>query len=312
MALARRRPGDDIVLPIAERLAAIHDLLTCYIAGRPADPATKEKLMSLVMRGTSRFRRVLRRSDYSPQYRAEMSGVIELVGRLVDIAAVLPELTFHSSSGNQKQLRELAEAIANTRTALLERRIPDSISFRVEAGPTAGIPLLREMEKIVSLIPNAFAVSRSLNEYLPPPEDAIRPKVVAADAFSNPEHIHFALKGCLAASLCYVVYNAIAWPGINTAVTTCLLTALSTIGSSRQKQTLRFAGALVGGFLLGMGSQVFILPYLDSITGFTVLFILVTVLASWLMTSSPRLSYFGLQVALAFYLINLQEFGIQK
>jgi multidrug resistance protein MdtO len=123
--------------------------------------------------------------------------------------------------------------------------------------------------------------------------------------------MQFALKGCLAASLCYVVYNAVAWPGINTAVTTCLLTALSTIGSSRQKQILRFAGALVGGFLLGMGSQVFILPYLDSITGFTALFILVTVLASWFMTSSPRLSYFGMQVALAFYLINLQEFAIQ-
>jgi multidrug resistance protein MdtO len=139
----------------------------------------------------------------------------------------------------------------------------------------------------------------------------MRPKFVAADAFSNSEHIQFALKGCLAASLCYIVYNAIAWPGINTAVTTCLLTALSTVGSSRQKQILRFAGALVGGFLLGMGSQVFILPYLDSITSFTVLFVLVTVLASWFMTSSPRLSYFGLQVALAFYLINLQEFAIQ-
>jgi multidrug resistance protein MdtO len=60
-----------------------------------------------------------------------------------------------------------------------------------------------------------------------------------------------------------------------------------------------------------MGSQVFILPYLDSIAGFTVLFILVTVMASWFMTSSPRLSYFGLQLALAFYLINLQEFSMQ-
>jgi multidrug resistance protein MdtO len=59
-----------------------------------------------------------------------------------------------------------------------------------------------------------------------------------------------------------------------------------------------------------MGAQVFILPYLDSIFGFTILFIVVTVVASWFMTSSPRLSYFGVQVALAFYLINLQEFAI--
>ena len=94
-------------------------------------------------------------------------------------------------------------------------------------------------------------------------------------------------------------------------MTTCLLTALSTIGASRQKQILRFAGAIVGGFVIGMGSQIFILPHLDSIGGFTVLFMVVTALASWVMTSSPRLSYFGLQVALAFYLINLQEFKIQ-
>src|SRR5258708_10603398 len=60
-----------------------------------------------------------------------------------------------------------------------------------------------------------------------------------------------------------------------------------------------------------MASQIFILSSLDSIAGFTVLFILVTALASWLMTSSPRLSYFGLQAALAFHLIHLQEFAMQ-
>jgi multidrug resistance protein MdtO len=108
-----------------------------------------------------------------------------------------------------------------------------------------------------------------------------------------------------------VLYNALAWPGISTAVTTCLLTALSTIGSSRQKQILRIAGAAVGGFVIGMGSQIFILPYVDSIAGFLVLFSLVTAVSSWFMTSSPRLSYFGVQFALAFYLIHLQEFTIQ-
>lgn len=108
-----------------------------------------------------------------------------------------------------------------------------------------------------------------------------------------------------------MIYNAIAWPGISTAVTTCLLTALSTIGSSRQKQLLRITGAAVGGFLVGMGSQIFILPYLDSVAGFVVLFVAVTALSSWFMTSSPRLSYFGIQVALAFFLVNVSEFKMQ-
>jgi multidrug resistance protein MdtO len=136
-------------------------------------------------------------------------------------------------------------------------------------------------------------------------------RLFVSDALSNPEHVKFALKGCLAAAFCYIIYNSIDWPGISTAVTTCVLTALSTIGGSHQKPMLRFAGAIVGGFLLGVGSQIFILPYVDSIAGFTVLFVLVTGVASWIATSSPRLSHFGLQIAVAFYLINLQEFARQ-
>ena len=90
---------------------------------------------------------------------------------------------------------------------------------------------------------------------------------------------------------------------------TCFLTAVSTIGTSRQRQVLRFAGFFVGGIVIGMSSQVFILPYLDSITGFTVFFILVTALAAWFITSSPRLSFFGLQMGAMFFVINMQKFA---
>jgi multidrug resistance protein MdtO len=56
---------------------------------------------------------------------------------------------------------------------------------------------------------------------------------------------------------------------------------------------------------------VFVLPHLDSITGFTIFFMLVIALASWFITSSPRLSYFGFQIVVIFCLINLQEFARQ-
>jgi multidrug resistance protein MdtO len=285
LALARVRPGDDIVLPVAERLAAVESLLVCYIEDRPVDQATEKKITRLGMLGTSTLRRVLRHSDYSKEYTAQMSGVVALVGRLVDIAASFTQLSFQSSSSDQNQLRNLAMTLASIRTDLMKRRIPVSVEFSPNCKHSRRVPLLCEMENVVTLIPQAFTGSRSMEEYFLPSDDTPRLKIVAPDALVNPEHFKFAVKGCVAASVSYIIYNSIAWPGISTAVTTCLLTALSTIGVSRQK--------------------------LDSIAGFTVLFILVTALSSWFMTCSPRLSYFGLQVALAFYLINVQEFAVQ-
>jgi multidrug resistance protein MdtO len=170
--------------------------------------------------------------------------------------------------------------------------------------------VMREMENTVALIPQAFAGARSIDEYQAPSETTPRSRLIAADAFANPERFRFALRGCFAVGACYVIYKSIDWPGMAVPVMlTCFLTALSTIGASRQRQVLRFAGFVVGGLVIGMSSQIFILPYLDSIGGFTVFFVLVTALAAWFMTSSPRLSFFGLQLGAVFYVINMQKFA---
>jgi len=309
LAFVRVRPRDEVILPISDRLLAVTNLLTCYAEGRAADPATQRQILRLETLGTSLLRRSLRRSNYSSEYSVEIGGVTALVGRLVDLAATLTHLRFEASANDQKRLRDLASALASIRNELLNRRIPGPLQFNTDE-ETAGVPLLSEIEHTVSLIPQAFA-SRHTPEYLSLVDDQPRSSLFVPDAFVNPDHLHFAVKGCLAASICYVIYNAIDWPGISTAVTTCLLTALSTIGSSHQKQILRILGAMFGGFVLGMGSQIFILPHLDSIGGFALLFVAVTASSAWFMTSSPRLSYFGIQIAVAFYLINVSEFKMQ-
>jgi len=311
LAFVRLRPGDEVVLSIAEQLAAVKNLLTCYADSCPVDPATQKHIIRLRTLGTSLLRRTLQRSDYSAQYSVEIGGVVVLVGRLVDLAATLTQLHFPLSVSDQGRFRNLASTVAILRDDLLNRRIPTPIQFNHDGQPASLVPLLSEMEHTVALIPEAFADSRSMQEYVPAAADTQQRRLIALGSLANPAHLQFALKGCLAASVCYVIYNGLAWPGISTAVTTCLLTALSTIGSSRQKQLLRILGAILGGFLIGMGSQIFILPYIDSIGGFTILFILVTAFASWIMTSSPRLSYMGMQVAVAFYLIHLSEFKMQ-
>jgi multidrug resistance protein MdtO len=311
LAFVRQRPGDEILLPLTERLSAVEGVLSCYAEGRAPDAATEQKIVRLAMLGTSLLRRILRRSDVLlPQYSAAIGSVAALIGRLVDLAATLSPLSFEYSADDRRRFRNLASILARIHNDLMNREIPAPAKFTAETD-AAGAPLLGEMERTVTLMTEMFTGTRSAQEYVPSPDHLEQPTLLSRDAFVNPDHLRFALKGCLAASSCYVLYNALAWPGISTAVTTCLLTALSTVGSSHQKQVLRIAGAIVGGFVVGMGSQIFILPYVDSITGFLVLFSIVTAVASWFMTSSPRLSYFGVQVALAFYLIHLQEFTIQ-
>src|SRR6266850_3471030 len=301
------RRGDDLRRSIAERLASVGELLNLLAADQPVDNRTKKSLTRLALTGTSRLRQILRVSAYSLAYREQLGAVVALVGRLVDIAANLTYFRIQSSDNDRKRLRALAQHIASLRDDLLSARIPP----RIEFSGSAEVPLLREMEKTVALIPDVFARSDdfSANPTLQSDDSPVR--LFARDAVSNSDHIKFGLKGCLAASLCYIIYTSLAWPGISTAVVTCILTALTTVGSSRQKQVLRVTGAIVGGVVVGIGAQVFILPYLDSIGGFTLLFIAVTIVAAWFATSSPRLSYFGVQLALAFYVVHLQEFGIQ-
>jgi len=275
------------------------------------DDTTKEKVIRLGMLGTSTLRRVLLRSDYSLQYRSQMSGVVALVGSLVDLATALTELSFEPSDFDREHLQYLAATLASVRGDLLARRIPRPISVNTEEEPHR-MPLLREMDNTIALIPQTFAGARSIDEYKASSEEMPGSRLIAADAFVNPEHFRFALKGCFAVSACYVIYNSIDWPGMAVPVMLSgFLTALSTVGATRQRQVLRFAGFVVGGILIGMSSQMFILPYVDSISGFTVLLILVTALAAWFMTSSPRLSFFGLQLGAVFYVIHMQKFAME-
>jgi multidrug resistance protein MdtO len=239
-----------------------------------------------------------------------MGAVVALAGRAVDVAASLMNLSPQFSIDDRERIRSLAENLAMIRSDLQAERAPSP--FRsADTLRSHAVPLLGELEETVRLIPEAFAGAQSLSAYAPrTPGHAPPARLFVPDAFADPKHIRFALKGCLAASLCYVIYLALDWPGISTAVITCFLTALSTIGSSHQKQLLRIAGAITGG-ALGLAAQIFILPSVDSITGFMLLFLVITFVGAWFMTSSPRLSYFGVQLAYAFYIINLSDFKIQ-
>ena len=62
---------------------------------------------------------------------------------------------------------------------------------------------------------------------------------------------------------------------------------------------------------MGMFAQIFILPSVDSIVGFTFLLLVVSFTAAWFISSGPRLSYFGVQLAYAYFIVNVSDFKIQ-
>ncbi|HEX3472548.1 MAG TPA: FUSC family protein [Silvibacterium sp.] len=310
----RVHPTTDLTEGIENRLEAVEDVLKSVATGQPLDGQLEKHISLYTNVGTSRLRRLLIRSGYSSHFIAQMNAAVALLGRLVDLAAslrfFLASQAIALSPADRERCERLANEITELRRDLILRKVPPAIDLPVEQ--PSNLPFLPTMERMVTLIPQAFTGSESLDVFIAAPMDEeTREHLFTPDAFSNPAHIQFALRGVLAATACYVVYKAIAWPGLSTSIATCIITALSTIGSSRQKQFLRLGGAIIGGIIFGMGAQVFILPYLDSIAGFTLLFALVTAISAWIATSSPRISYLGVQLALAFYLINLQEFTVQ-
>jgi multidrug resistance protein MdtO len=314
-AFRRVHPNTDLTEGIEIRIQTVENVLRSTATERPLESDWEKKLSLYTTVGTSRLRRLVIRSDYSPQFKRQLGTAIALVGRLVDIAGsfqfALSERTGAIDAADRQRCQRLADEVADVRRSLMLRQLPEEIKQPLQEVPSQ-LPFLPTMERTVALIPQAFSGSESMDEFVPAPLDEEGPvPLFAADAFSNPAHVQFALRGTLAAMVCYVTYTAIDWPGLNTSVVTCFITALSTIGSSRQKQVLRLAGTFIGGVIFGMGAQVFVLPYVDSITGFTVLFAVVTAISAWIATASAKLSYLGVMIALSFYLIHLQEFAIQ-
>ena len=327
------RPEDPVIAGIADRLRVAAEMLHCAAEGRAPAKADGARLLQYAMVGPSSLRRQLIRAGQFAQVRARASAVVAMSGRLVELCAAAAgeiERGPRPSAKDGERLAALAGVMAQQAAAVKALADVSGIgrgavpAWAGSEEPSQSLPILPEMERSVRLLSQIFNSFGVVNE---PGEAALsgpvqakkeantvatmlgaRPSAIfVPDAFTNGSHLVFALRGCLAATLCYVLYNAIDWPGINTSVATCIITALGTIGSSRQKQLLRIAGAVAGGFLISLPAQVFLLPYMDSIASFTLFFAAVSAVSAWFTTASPRLSYFGLQVALAFYLVNLQE-----
>jgi uncharacterized membrane protein YccC len=139
--------------------------------------------------------------------------------------------------------------------------------------------------------------------HLPKPK-----RFFVSDAFTNPAHVHFALKVTLAAMFCYIFYMAIDWSGIHTALITCTFIALESTGATLHKGLLRIGGCVIGG-ALALLTIVFLMPHMVTIASLVVVVACASAIAGWVATGSEMISYAGLQIAFAFFYSVFQGYA---
>jgi hypothetical protein len=141
-----------------------------------------------------------------------------------------------------------------------------------------------------------------------PPAGLPKPKgFFVPDAFTNPAHVHFALKVTLAGMFCYIFYMAVDWSGIYTALITCFFIPWpqESTGATLHKGVLRIGGCIIGG-ALALFTIVFLMPHMITIASLVVVVACASAIAGWVAAGSQRIAYAGLQIAFAFFFAIFQ------
>lgn len=248
------------------------------------------------------YREMKKRDPARPSLGSNPLRHIEPVSALLEHAAAFAFDSNQPSGEEREQSLILARrfaALANDLT-LSE---PEEPPF-ADARPEQESDNLREIEYLLHAVLVGHAETAAPE---PSPSSKTKAQVILPGEFTKPENVFYALKVTLCATLCFIMYHAIDWPGINTAVITVIVTGLGQTGAMKQKLTFRIIGGVIGGLIIGMGSVILLFPRTDSITCLVLLVAFISFISAW-SSAGERFSYIGLQVAFAFYVTTLGGF----
>ena len=306
--------GDPLMLlqrELVTRLDTVAQTLR-GLAGQSVAAHERDSLRSLATAGMSRPLALLKTASvihvWAHERHEGLSAIITLTDRLVTSALALETLPdLPQEPPLHDRLLNVADGCDRMWHAFNELRLPDDwVALADEKNAPPPFSLLdieRTLDQIALAVPR-YTEELSHSEAAP----AEKRSLFLPDAFDNPDYVRFAIKGTLAALICYVIFIGFDYPGIYTSVITCFVVALSTIGASNQKGILRFGGSAVGG-LMGLIALVYLFPNIETIGGFWLVFGAGTAVAAWVNFGTPRISYGGYQIGLAFYKAVLQGFG---
>jgi multidrug resistance protein MdtO len=317
-------PEEVLLGELGARIDAAGRILRRCLAGAPA-PGTVAP-STLVQSGLARHLDLLANAEARhPALRLRHVEQLTLVGAVehlltgalaLERASLAAGGTVGPSPATRARLGTIVAACDRLRDALATRTPPRaapagdrSPDEAVAAGGAARLlPAMVEMERALGDMDGAMGflgnpLTRA--EASPAgdrtPLDAPTTSAFFTPAFSssNRADLAFALKGGLAASICYILANGLAWPGIQTSIWTSLIVAQSSFGAIVQKEVLRLAGAALGG-LLAMLTIMVAMPNMETLASFLVVVAAGTAIAAWITTGSARIAYAGLQAGLAF------------
>ena len=176
---------------------------------------------------------------------------ITMLAELMDHAAAFG---LQSETRDDADIRHRCARIAEQCGRLIPAPIPQSTK-RLDPQHQTTNSLLERVEAIIhSILVMPVDLGPAKNRELAVLPSKKVPFLIPG-AIKDKDNIAFALKISLCATLCYIVYNAIDWPGLSTSVTTVMVTGLSTTAAMKQRFTLRVLGSLLGGLILGAGNH---------------------------------------------------------
>jgi multidrug resistance protein MdtO len=228
---------------------------------------------------------------------------ITMLAQLMDVSAAFG---FQTPTADDSDVQRRCAQIAEECKALLEDAVLQHADY-VAPGPGSKLTLLDRVEgnlHVIASMPSDFSPERD-KELVALPTSKV--PLLIPGALKDRNTWTFGLKISLCATLCYVLYFAVDWPGISTSVTTVLIAGLSTTGAIKQRFAFRLLGAIIGGLIVGLGCTAFLFPEMDSITSLVVLVAVMAFVSAW--CAGGRLfSYVGLQVIFSFYLVAFEDF----
>jgi len=287
---------------LAERLDLAAERLLCD------DPGVRGRFAAALREAPGETPALLKAAGLERTSPAADLAALRQADRSTTALLVLIDLLVREARLDSDWRTALAATLAEMASILRRGRYPLEITLEPPEGRAPPIPaptaaVLEEVRAILAV----FAEPQDEPQIEPPPAPAAKPRqgFFVEDAFTNPVHVHYALRTTAAAMFCYIVYILLDWPAIHTCMITCYIVSLGTAGETVEKLGLRIAGCLIGA-VAGLAAIVYVIPQITSIGALSVVIFLGALASGWVAAGGPRIGYAGLQIGFAFFLSVLQ------